>query len=279
MQKVLIIPKMAEKNSFFVSRLVAFNETFSPLHKAKNQCLMWHEAIRGRNACDVASTFFYIIKNSDANVNEFIFWSDNCSAQNKNWVLYSTMVLLVNLEWGPNKITFKYFEPGHSFMKADSVHGQIGAELKKRKEVLDFNDLLDVINKSSRHTTAVPLSCEDFRIFEDGHKQRSKKLDTDINIVPLLENIKIAEFRKNSNNLFYKNSFKDELFLESAFLKKKFTLTLPPPVFNNRGINSTKKTKIENILCPYMLPRKRVFWQDLPINDLSSDLCTTREEN
>lgn len=89
-----------------------------------------------------------VIKNSDASVNEFLFWSDNCSAQNKNWVLYSTIVLLVSQDWGP--ITIKYFELGHSLMKADSVHGQIGTQLKKQKEVLDFQDLLNLIVQTDR---------------------------------------------------------------------------------------------------------------------------------
>ncbi|CAH1104281.1 unnamed protein product [Psylliodes chrysocephalus] len=249
MQKVLIIPKMAEKNSFFVSRLVAFNETFSPLHKAKNICVMWHEAITGRNAADVASTFFWVIKNSDACVNEFIFWSDNCSALNKNWVLYSTFVLLVNQDWGPNTIRMKYFEPGHSFMRADSVHGQIGTQLKKQKEVLDFQDLLNVIDKSSNQTVSKPLTYEDFRGFEDGCRQRSKKADFGINIIPLLEDVRIAEFRKSSRSLFYKTSFRQESYLESSFLKKKFFMTLPPKLSGNRGINVAKRTKIEEVLC------------------------------
>ena len=47
MQKVLILPKMTIKNSFFVSRLVVFNETFAPLHNGENLCLIWHEAISG----------------------------------------------------------------------------------------------------------------------------------------------------------------------------------------------------------------------------------------
>lgn len=57
MQKVLIIPKMPIKNSFFVSRVVVFNETFAPLHQGDNKCLLWHEAIRVQNVTDVASTF------------------------------------------------------------------------------------------------------------------------------------------------------------------------------------------------------------------------------
>lgn len=126
MQKVIILPKMTIKNSFFVSRLVVFNETFAPLHKATNLCVLWHEAMSGRNAKDVASAYLAVIQKASTEVEHFIFWVDNCSAQNKNWVLYTSFVTMVNSEWGPKSITLKYFEPGHSFMKADYVHGGIG---------------------------------------------------------------------------------------------------------------------------------------------------------
>nr|CAI5831025.1 unnamed protein product [Callosobruchus analis] len=64
---------MTIKDSFFISRLVIFNETFAPLHKGDNKCYIWHEAIRGRNAPDIASTFYHVIKNSNFNVMTFIF--------------------------------------------------------------------------------------------------------------------------------------------------------------------------------------------------------------
>lgn len=58
MQKVLIIPKMTTKNSFFVSRLIAMNETFASLKKnGQNVCVLWHEAIAGRSAKEVASAY------------------------------------------------------------------------------------------------------------------------------------------------------------------------------------------------------------------------------
>ncbi|CAH1996809.1 unnamed protein product [Acanthoscelides obtectus] len=96
MQKVLLLPKMSTKESFFVSRLVVFNETFASLHKDGNICVMWHEAIRGRSATDVASAYYNVIKNSDNVTKKFTFWVDNCSAQNKNWTLYSAFATFVN---------------------------------------------------------------------------------------------------------------------------------------------------------------------------------------
>ena len=55
-----------------------------------------------------------------------IFWTDNCSAQNKNWVFYTALAQIVNSDWGPDSVTVKYLQTGHTFMAADNVHGTIG---------------------------------------------------------------------------------------------------------------------------------------------------------
>lgn len=131
MQKIVILPKMTIKNSYFVSRLIVMHETFAALHNNKNKCLIWHEAINGRSAPEVASTYYNVISNADAGIDTFVFWADNCSAQNKNWVLMTTFVILVNEEWGPARIIVKYFEPGHSYMKCDAIHGKIRFNLEQ----------------------------------------------------------------------------------------------------------------------------------------------------
>ena len=59
MQKVLTLPKMTIKNSFFVSRLLVFHETFANLKsKGRNKCVLWHEAVLERNGPDVVSAYY-----------------------------------------------------------------------------------------------------------------------------------------------------------------------------------------------------------------------------
>lgn len=112
MQKILIIPKMAIKNSFLVSRLFCFNETFANLRNTgSHYCMLWHEAIKGRTGSDVrvVSTFFNLLKQLDDTKKHIVFRADNCAAQNKNWTLFSSCVLFVNEDWGPETITFRFF--------------------------------------------------------------------------------------------------------------------------------------------------------------------------
>ncbi|KAK6168673.1 hypothetical protein SNE40_019864 [Patella caerulea] len=64
LQKVIMLPGMpGEKTSAFTRRIVAFNETFASLGQTKTKVTaLWHEAISGRNASDIASTFWNFFK-------------------------------------------------------------------------------------------------------------------------------------------------------------------------------------------------------------------------
>lgn len=84
-----------------------------------------------------------IKKERDANY--FVFWTDNCAAQNKNWCLFNAVAILVNSGNQINSIKFKYLTAGHSFMAADGIHGHIEQHLKRKGDVYDLDDLKNVM--------------------------------------------------------------------------------------------------------------------------------------
>lgn len=103
-------------------------------------------------------------------------------------------------------------------MKADSVHGTLGKAWKKTEEILTFQDLSAFMKKASSLIEVLQMQVEDFRHFEDHCRKRQKNSD-----LPLLSDIKLAEFRKGHSNLFYKKSFLED-YNEINILKKKLTL-------------------------------------------------------
>ena len=113
MQRVILLPKLKTKEHVFISRLVTFNETFASLSPSDpDYTVLWHEAVSGRSAPDVASAYIKIVQLT--NSNHIIFWCDNCSGQNKNWSLYTVFAQCVNQPWGPDLIRIKYLEKGHT---------------------------------------------------------------------------------------------------------------------------------------------------------------------
>ena len=107
LQKVIMLPILPGlKKAIFCKRIVMFNETFAPLGGSKNGKpigKLWHDGISGRNAEDVASVFLTYLRKFE-NIDETTIWLDNCSAQAKNWWLFTCLVYEVNRRNGNYEI-------------------------------------------------------------------------------------------------------------------------------------------------------------------------------
>ena len=274
LQKVGLLPRIPQfKTVIFTPRLVTFNETFAPLSQATvsnpNVTVLWHEATSGRNAADLASAFWSFFENVNCH-DPIILWLDNCSAQNKNWILFSMLVRAANHFSFPS-ITLKFFEPGHTFMAADSVHAGIEKQMKKQKEIFDFPDYVSLVERSnSKGNKAIPMCHSDFKSFEDESSAKQLKRSGR----PKLAQMYIVEFRKKSQLLFYSLDHKSSELKHFDFLKRGLSSDVPQQKEHPRGIPIPKKVKICKNLLSLMPTKHHLFWRDLPENESSSDLLT-----
>lgn len=261
------------KEIIFVPRIVAYNESFVPLgkrvkHSAKPLAVIWHEGISGRNKEDIISTFHaFFQKNRDAE--NVTVWLDNCAAQNKNWALFSFFVYIVNSpDVRLNNLLVRYFEPGHTFMSADSFHHQVEVSLKKMGKVLDFNDFVTCVqNTNSGKVDVISMGIQDFFEWQDA----SSKFKLQKTVPrPLLQNMVEVSCTRGKQTIKYKRNFTDENYTELNFLTAKASKTkLPKPRCREtyRGIELERKTRLLSKLRP-ILPENRIkFWEDLHVND------------
>ncbi len=168
-------------------------------------------------------------------------------------------------------VTLKFFEPGHTFMAADSVHAGIEKEMKKQKVIFDFPDYVSLVERSnSKGNKAIPMSHLDFKAFEDESSTKKLKLSGR----PKLAQLYIVEFRKRSQLMFYALDHKSKVLKHFDFLKKGLNSSLPQQKEHPRGILQQKKAKICKNLLPLMPTKHHLFWRDLPENESSSDLLT-----
>ena len=132
------------KGTHFYKSIVVFNKSFSAGESSTSDyTLFLHEDLNGRKAGDVTSAFFkFFIASEEIHP---VLWADNCFGQNKNWTFFTAFVLLVNTDWEPESITIIYLESGHTFMRADSVHGVIGKRMKATPEIVTFRDVVQLI--------------------------------------------------------------------------------------------------------------------------------------
>ena len=117
-KKILQLPKMTLKSQYFISCLTMFNETFFDLGGDLDLYVLWHEEESRRCAADVASAYYKVVS-SLSDFDFFVIWTNNCSDQNKNWVLFTLLWLTVNQTEGSNSLELKYLEKGHSYMRPD----------------------------------------------------------------------------------------------------------------------------------------------------------------
>ena len=198
MQKVIMLPRIPGlKVVVFCKRIVIFNETFAPLGKGKKATgVLWHEGIKGRSAPDLASTYTTFIR-ANRDIEDFIFWVDNCSGQNKNWYLFTALSNGVNIGTSNVKtITIKYFEPGHTFMSADSFHHKVEKGMRQMKRVEDFQDFVEIVDKCGK---ALVMKYSDFYDVPKGLSQAVYASEK-----PKLENVQVIKFVRGSAKMFWK---------------------------------------------------------------------------
>ena len=278
MQKIILLPRMpGMKVCLFTRRLVVFHLTFAPLGKTaeKPTGIIWHEGISGRSAEDIASAYLTNItheKNRD--FKKWVLWADNCSGQNKCWILYTALIAELNKPTNQvESITVKYLERGHTFMSADSFHHRVEDQMKKSQNLYDFNDFLTVVAKCG---VAIQMPFSDFALFKN-ESSNAKGINK-----PLLHPIKEVQFRKDDTNLYYKNRHNED-WKQVNFLKKKVKeniKNLSGSISRRsgaRGIQTSKLRDIKKNLLPLMPNNRHSFWNQLQADDGNNDLAENYE--
>ena len=279
MQKAICMPLLTTKEYYFSRKLILFNESFVPPGKNKNAaCILWHEGESGRKAHNIATTYIYFIRKYCRDLHNLNFFLDNCNAQNKNKILFSALVRVVNDDkTSIQSLKLEYFEPGHTFMAADAVHAAITKKLKSAREIYDLEDFVTNIKQSRKNLDVDVLKHNDMLIFKNDSKTAFPK---DWNI----QNLKVVEFRRGKLSLFAKNDYNGEL-KEIHFLKKKVEGDLRKMIDNRedlinmietenkpRGISEVKKKELL-ILSKSMPASRRRFYEALEESD-APDLDT-----
>ena len=199
---------------------------------------------------------------------------DNCSAQNKNWYLYTALLNKVNAEGEyASSVTLKYFEPGHTFMSTDDFRHQMEQRMRQKKNVEYFQDFVDVVSSCDQ---SLVMKCNDFLDFQKGVSQANYTREK-----PKLEQVQVIKFEREGTKIFWKKSHKSESFTSFKLLQKKYERNIGKDfnrVLSPRGVKPDKKENITKGLYPHMKERIRSFWHNVDGNDASVDLIDEREE-
>ena len=276
--EVIMLPRLPGlKKVIFTRRVILFHESFAPLGGSKDDKrnpigVIWHEGIAGRNDEDLASTYSEVINHTDYRDHEhFVFWADNCSAQNKNWTLFRALLYQVNQRSNScQSVTMKYFEKGHTFMAADSFHKAVEDGMRQKKFMYDFHDFQSIIDSKGKSHV---MHHNNFTQFT---KEVSKCSDTNY---PKIENIREVKFKRGSTKMFWKTELRDTEWCSGEFAKKKYRIAVLkqddfiPRKSAPRGINTHKLRGIVEKIGPLIPTNRMKFWLDCLENDDVADLA------
>lgn len=273
LQKVIMLPRIDEfKAALFTRRLVAFNESFIPVGKQqlylRPLAVIWHEAVSGRKREDITSAFHaFLMQNRD--MHHIVIWLDNCSAQNKNWCLLSFIVYMVNSdEIAADSIELKFFEPGHTFMSADSFHHQVELSMKKKKRVYDFSDFEDCVRKAAVGGVDVKsMAVSDFCDWPDvSSSQKLKNAEPR----PYLADFVCIRAERGEHAVKCKTAFDAEPttvdFIGNRALQRGLSEARRHE--RPRGVPQNKKDDIIRNLAAIIPSTRITFWEELPVADV-----------
>ena len=272
LMKVSLIPVLPHKVAVFTPRLVVFNETFSPLVKTgskaspKALAILWHEATAGRDASDIAATYWkFLSKHREKK--HITIYADNCSAQQKSWLFATSLVTYVQQpDNSTESITVKYLESGHTSMSADSSHQQIQKKLGKAKSVHDFGDFVELVNNSG--VRAEIMAPTDFLELQDGVSRSKLDLLYKEGLCPKLREVRVLQARRGSELIHLKTSHGQQNFKRYDLIKSTYHPNDPVPRRQRaRGINKDKIDTICRSLLPLMTGHSQLFWRQLQTQD------------
>lgn len=281
LQKVIMLPRCEMfKSVVFTKRLTVYNESFVPVgtkSSLQSVACLWHEGIRGRRKEDIVSTFYKFLITAARDVKHVVLWMDNCTAQNKNWTFFTFLVFCVNC---PNinaeTIQIKYFEPGHTFMSADSFHHRVEKSLHQVKKVYDFEDFKTAVQHSSSRVTVIQMEVKDFMLWKD-LSIKKKRSSNHLGENPYLREIVSVEAQRGEMFLKIKREMND-LWQPLHFVNAKGLksgISLPSSHSTPQGISQTRKTSIlQNLVKGKngIIPQNRLqFWLDLPLSGDKDD--------
>ena len=207
MQRVIVLPKLTTKEQLFVSRPVAFNEIFA----SKIPDILWHEAIAGRKAPDVASAFLQLIR--QCNEHHIWLWADNCSGQNKKWYLFTGLAQCVTT-WTRN-YNYQISRKGTHIHESRCNTWKYQKTISETSTVATFEDFAQLCEKANNNIKTIVLDLPFiYPIFRKARTRPSTKVK-----IPFTESIAESQFKKEHCMLHYNESFFEESYTTVNFLK------------------------------------------------------------
>nr|XP_026497999.1 uncharacterized protein LOC113402096 isoform X2 [Vanessa tameamea] len=124
LQKVLLAPSGEISLFYYCKRLKVHNLSVFDIGHLAGTCYLWNEQIAMKGSNEIASCIYDIIKlKTKEGCDDFRFWSDNCTGQNRNRIMF--FMYLYAAKQLSIDIKHTFLEKGHTQNEGDSIHATI----------------------------------------------------------------------------------------------------------------------------------------------------------
>lgn len=224
-EAVRYCPQIKTKAIFYKSRFAVLNLTVYNVASRRAENYVWHEALCGRGASEVASCLFkYMQLNQDGK--PFSFMSDTCGGQNRNVIVCAMFLYAVEVFQIPT-IDHIFFEPGHSQMECDSVHAHI-EKSSRDLEIYDPSGWYTAIRMASKQNKYVvtEISQSDILDFKEFAAKivKNRKIDCEGNNVRWLDIIWFQYRKNDTEHIYFKYDFNARDFYKFKIQRRPMRL-------------------------------------------------------
>lgn len=266
MENVMSLPRAEVSNFFYKRKLNSYNLTLHCSLSGKTYNAVWHEALAGRAANNIASALvklLYAVCNDHPNLKSLILWSDSCVPQNRNSIMSTALAMfLSNKDVNITLITQKFLEPGHGLIQeVDAIHSKIERGLSST-EIYSPVSLMRLLMKLSTKRSPlqfIQMKKEDFKNYQ-AVSSKYKFSDVPYTKVKQLQykcnNIMYVDYRCNFNDNYTSVRINRN---KSPRLAKGSTTALSPgqlvfperaPILNSKVILTSEKLKdLKSMFC------------------------------
>ncbi|XP_028129733.1 uncharacterized protein LOC126888266 [Diabrotica virgifera virgifera] len=261
LQATLPCPTGNASSFYYISKLNTYNLTFASFPDKDVSCYVWHEGEAKRGANEIGSCIWHFLNEinqkgiNDSKMIDIIFYTDNCTGQNKNRFLFGLYSFAVHTLSNINVITHKYLIRGHTQNDADNVHSVIERQITRYKKAAaiyvpeQYITLIRQAKKTGQPYKVHEFSHDDFLDIKDltasmGMKEIYKTSNGE-NVK--ISDIKVFEVRKDTPaNFFCKISYAEDNFLNINMLCRRSNWNLQNLHFKklyNRKLEISDKKK------------------------------------
>ena len=279
LQQVMYLPVSKEDALFYKRRLSNFNLTFYNLADHNCDCYIWHEGQSARGSSEISTAVFMSLADYDQKgIKSVYLFSDGCPGQNKNTIMPTMMLYMINRSSNIEEISLRFFESFHGQSEGDSAHSAINSALERAGDIFVPSQLSTIIKMARRKQSYRVHTLEyfdflNFKKLSEDLKILSIRKDDDNSGLPINWNnvMEMRVTKASPSTIFFKTSHLENQYRSISLKRQHVHLTQSEPEKLNSEPNRLSREKYADLmsLCSGKTPlirnaEHKSFYSSLP---------------